>query len=50
MVATHSYVDYFAVFDYTEECLRANRIFQHMWRSSRVKGPPGSVIFVPIVS
>ena len=50
MVATHSYVDYFAVFDLTEEWLRANKVVQHMWISSRVKGLPGSVIIVPKVS
>ena len=50
MVATHYYVDYFAVFDLTEEWSRANKVVQHMWRSSRVKGPSGSIIFVPIVS
>ena len=50
MVATNSYVDYLAVFDSMEEWPRLNKVVQHMWRSSRVKGPPGSVTFVPIVS
>ena len=50
MVTTHSYVDDFAVFDSTEECPRANKVVQYMWISSIVKGPPGTVIFVPIVS
>ena len=50
MVTTHSYVDNFAVFDSTEEWPRENKAVQNMGRSSNVKEPPGSVIFVPIVS
>ena len=50
MFATNYYVDYLSVFDSTEEWTRANKVVQNMWRSSRVKGPPVSVIFVPKVS
>ena len=50
MIVTHSYADYFVVFNSTEERKRANRVVQHMWGSSTVKEPPGSVIFVHKVS
>ena len=50
MVATHSYVDYFAVFDSAEEWSRENKVIKNMRISSRIKGPPGSVIAVPKVS
>ena len=46
MIAIHSCVDYFVVFNSTGERSRSDKFVYHVWRYSIVKGLSGSIIAV----